>query len=52
MKPTNDFIADVIDMFKLEGVWGSIKSPLTPLFGRGGNTYTPALLAATIGVLV
>jgi len=45
-------IADVINMFRLEGVCGSIKSPLTPLFEKGGNTYTPALLVATIGVLI
>jgi len=46
------YIADVINMFRLEGVCGSIKSPLTPLFEKGGNTYTPALLVVTIGILI
>ena len=39
-------------MCRLAGVCGSIKSPLTPLFEKGGKTYTPALLVATIGVLI
>jgi hypothetical protein len=54
MKPTPFMIiADVINMFRLVGVCVSIKSPLAPLFERGGgNTYTPALLVATIGVLI
>jgi hypothetical protein len=39
-------------MFRLEGLCGSIKSPLTPLFEKGGTTYIPALLVATIGVLI
>ena len=39
-------------MFQLEGVCGSIKSPLTPFLKRGGNTHTPALLVAIIGVLI
>jgi hypothetical protein len=46
------FIADVINIFRFVGVCSSIKSPLAPLFERGGNTYTPALLVATIGVLI
>ena len=45
-------IADFINMFRLVGVCVSIKSPLAPLFEKGGNTYTPALLVATIGVLI
>ena len=39
-------------MFRLAGVCGIIKSPLAPLFEKGGNTYTPALLVATIDVLI
>ena len=30
-------IADVIDIFRLEGVCDSIKSPLAPLFEKGGT---------------
>ncbi len=30
-------IADVINMFRLEGVWESKKSPLAPLFEKGGT---------------
>ncbi len=45
-------IADVINMFRLEGVCDNIKSPLAPLFEKGGNAYTPALLIAAIGVLI
>jgi hypothetical protein len=30
----------------------SIKSPLTPLFEKGGNAHTPTLLVASIGVLI
>jgi len=43
-------IANVTNMFRLEGVRDSIKSPLAPLFEKGGNAYTPALLIAAIGV--
>jgi hypothetical protein len=39
-------------MFRLVGMCGSIKSPLAPLFEKGGNTYAPALLVATLGVLI
>ncbi len=39
-------------MFRLVGVCSSIKSPLAPLFKKGGNTCTAALLVATIGVLI
>ena len=38
------FIADVINMFGLQGVCDSIKSPLAPLFEKGGNAHTPAFL--------
>ncbi len=44
-------IADVINKFRLEGVIDLIKSPPAPLFKKGGNAYTPALLIAAIGVL-
>ncbi len=44
-------IADVINMFRLEGVCDNIKSPLAPLFEKGGDVYTPALFVAAIGVL-
>ena len=46
------FIADVINMFRLQGVCDSIKSPLTPLFEKGGNAYTPVSFVATMGVLI
>ncbi len=39
-------------MFRLEGVCERIKSPLAPLFEKGGNADTPALLIAAIGVLM
>ena len=39
-------------MFRLEGVCDSIKSPLAPLFEKGGDVYTPALLIVVIGVLI
>jgi hypothetical protein len=39
-------------MFRLVGVYDSIKSPLAPLFEKGGNAYTQVLLFATIGVLI
>ena len=45
-------IADVIDMFRLEGVYDNIKSPLAPLFEKGGSAYTPVLLVVTIGGLI
>jgi len=45
-------IADVNNMFRLERVCGSIKSPLAPLFEKGGNIYTPAFLIAVISVLI
>ena len=32
-----DYLADVINMFRLEGVSDSIKSPLAPLFQKGGT---------------
>jgi len=41
-------IADVIDMFRLEGVCDSIKSPLTPR--KGGEHLHSSI--ATIGVLI
>ncbi len=44
-------IADVINMFLLEGVCENIKSPLSPLFKKGGNAYTQKWLVAAIGVL-
>jgi len=45
-------MADVINMFRLVGVCDSIKSPLAPLFEKGGSAYTPGMLIATIGVLI
>jgi len=45
-------IADIINMFRLVGVCDRIKSPLAPLFEKGGNANTPVLLVATIGVLI
>ena len=45
-------MADVINMFRLEGVFNYIKSPLPPLLEKGGNVYTPTLLIAAIGVLI
>ncbi len=39
-------------MVWLEGVCDNIKSPLAPLFEKGGNAYTPVLLIAAIGVLI
>ena len=48
----NSLIADVINMFRLEGVCDNIKSPLAPLFEKGGTAYTPALLITAIGVLI
>jgi hypothetical protein len=46
------FIAAVNNMFRLEGVYDSIKSPLAPLFEKGGNVYTPTLLIVVIGVQI
>jgi len=38
-------------MFRLEGVCDSKKSPLAPLFEKGGNAYRPAsLLDARAGL--
>jgi len=45
------FIVDVINMFRLQGVCDSIKSPLAPLFEKGGNAHTPAFLITASGVL-
>ena len=41
-----------INMFLLEGVCDSIKSPLAHLIEKGGNAYTPALLIMVTGVLI
>jgi hypothetical protein len=46
------FIVDVINMFRLQGVCDSIKSPLAPLFQKGGNAHTPAFLITASGVLI
>ena len=46
------FIADVINMFRLQGVCDSIKSPLAPLFEKGGNAHTPAFLITASGVQI
>jgi hypothetical protein len=45
-------IADVKNMFRLEGVYDRKKSPLAPLFEKGGDAYITALLIAFIGVLI
>ena len=45
-------IAVFINMFRLVEVCDSIKSPLAPLFEKGGNAYTQALLVAAIGALI
>jgi len=41
-------LADVINMFRLEGMCGSIKSPLPPFLKRGEHLH---FSIATIGVL-
>jgi len=38
-------------MLRLIEVCDRLKSPLTPLFKKGGNAYTPAWLIVAIGVL-
>ena len=39
-------IADVTNRVRLEGVGDNIKSPLAPLFEKGGKAYTPTWLIA------
>jgi hypothetical protein len=43
-------IADVINMFRLEGVCEN-KIPPAPPFLKGGNAYTQASLIVAIGML-
>jgi hypothetical protein len=44
-------IADVIIMFRLEGVCENMKSPLAPLLKKGGTPYSPGVLVAALDVL-
>lgn len=46
-----EFIAFVINMFRLEEIWSSPKSPLAPLFFKGGKACTPAFFLVARAVL-